>query len=193
MFCFFPNRSLLLRVLMAVKEGSPRKHTQSVQRPSWQLGPRPRGPFENSSGFTIKVKFQVAFFVMEKFATVKIRVWRFWTHFPIVLKWPSKNIFRWLIFVHVFTFTFRCSSKKLFCWLIFVHVFTLTISLKGSLFTCTIHLHYALTLNTYTMHYTLTQETLKEAEISFKRSYKLSFNLDTYIIHYASGDFLNWF
>ena len=49
------------------------------------------------------------------------------------------------------------------------------------------------TLNTYTVHYTLTQETLKEAEISFKRSYKLSFNLDTYIIHYASGDFLNWF
>ena len=46
-------------------------------------------------------------------------------------------MFCWLIFVHVFTFIFRCSSKKLFCWLIFVHVFTLTISLKGALFTCT--------------------------------------------------------
>ena len=140
-----------------------------------------------------KSKFTSSFWQTEKFATVKIRVWRFWTHFPIVLKWPSKKMFCWLIFVHVFTFIFRCSSKKLFCWLIFVHVFTLTISLKGAQFTCTIHLHYALTLNTYTMHYTLTQETLQEAEISFKRSYKLSFNLDTYIIHYASGDFLNWF
>ena len=38
-FAFFPNRSLLLRVLMAVKEGSPRKHTQSVQRPLWSAGP----------------------------------------------------------------------------------------------------------------------------------------------------------
>ena len=46
-------------------------------------------------------------------------------------------MFCWLIFVHVFTFIFRCSSQKLFCWLIFVHVFTLTISLKGALFTCT--------------------------------------------------------
>ena len=90
---------------MGVKRGSPRKHTQSVQRPERWPGPRPQGHFENSSGFTIKVKFQVAFFVREKFATVKIRVWRFWTHFPIVLKWPSKKMFCWLIFVHVFTCT----------------------------------------------------------------------------------------
>ena len=52
-------------------------------------------------------------------------------------------MFCWLIFVHVFTFIFRCSSKKLFCWLIFVHVFTLTISLKGALFTkICLHMFY---------------------------------------------------
>ena len=41
------------------KEGSPRKHTQSVQRPLLAAGPGVQGPFENSSGFTIKVKIYV--------------------------------------------------------------------------------------------------------------------------------------
>ena len=47
---------------MAIKEGSPRKHTQSVQRPERWPGPRPQGQFENSSGFTIKVK--IYFFIL---------------------------------------------------------------------------------------------------------------------------------
>ena len=98
-----------------------------------------KGPLKIRRVLPSKSKFTSSFCLAEKFATVKIRVWRFWTHFPIVLKWPSKKMFCWLIFVHVFTFIFRCSSKKLFCWLIFVHVFTLTISLKGALFTCTMN------------------------------------------------------
>ena len=81
----FPNRSLLLRVLMAIKEGSPRKHTQSVQRHERWPGPRPHPLFENSSGFTIKVKIYFLFYVREKFATVKIRVWRFITKSSTVL------------------------------------------------------------------------------------------------------------
>ena len=47
---------------MGVKEGSPRKHTQSVQRPLRAAGPGVPGPFENSSGFTIKVK--IYFFIL---------------------------------------------------------------------------------------------------------------------------------
>ena len=47
---------------MAVKEGSPRKHTQSVQRPPPPAGPRSQQLFENSSGFTIKVK--IYFFIL---------------------------------------------------------------------------------------------------------------------------------
>ena len=47
---------------MTIKEGSPRKHTQSVQRPLVPAGPRPQGLFENSSGFTIKVK--IYFFIL---------------------------------------------------------------------------------------------------------------------------------
>ena len=90
---------------MAVKRGSPRKHTQSVQRPLSSSGPGLAGPFENSSGFTIKAQRMTLISTLNKFATVKIRVWRFWTHFPIVLQWPSKKMFCWLIFVHVFTCT----------------------------------------------------------------------------------------
>ena len=47
---------------MGIKEGSPRKHTQSVQRPERWPGPGAQGPFENSSGFTIKVK--IYFFIL---------------------------------------------------------------------------------------------------------------------------------
>ena len=133
----FPNRSLLLGFSWGSKRGLPENTHKACSGHCRQPARVYQGPLKIRRVLPSKSKFTSSFWQTEKFATVKIRVWRFWTHFPIVLKWPSKKMFCWLIFVHVFTFIFRCSSKKLFCWLIFVHVFTLTISLKGALFTCT--------------------------------------------------------
>ena len=61
---------------MAIKRGDSQKHTQRVQRSGRWPGPGSQRLFENSSGFTSKVKIQVVFYTRRKFATVKIRVWR---------------------------------------------------------------------------------------------------------------------
>ena len=42
---FFPNRSLLLRVLIGVQRGGTQKHTQSVKRSAPSAGPESRKLF----------------------------------------------------------------------------------------------------------------------------------------------------
>ena len=41
---FFPNRSLLLRVLIEVQRVGTQKHTQTEKHPGWQLDPESQGP-----------------------------------------------------------------------------------------------------------------------------------------------------
>ena len=101
---YFPNRSLLLRVLMGNQRGSPRKHTQSVQRPERWPGPGSQEPFEKSSGFTIKVKIQVVIYVMRNFFHGFCRADGFCMRFPTVWKCCPKKMFLHLIFARVFSF-----------------------------------------------------------------------------------------
>ena len=74
-FVFFPNRGgTTIRVLIVVKEETLRKHTVTV---SGRGGPEParsNGTFENSSGFSIKIKIYNLFYMRKQFATVKIMV-----------------------------------------------------------------------------------------------------------------------
>ena len=122
-FCwFFPNRSLLLGFSSGIKEGSPRKHTQSVQRPLWPPGPGAQGPFENSSGFTIKVKIYFFILTRRKFFSGKTK------HFS------------------------TSGSFSYSCWLLRQKSFLLIDLQESTLDTYTGHLHLKLTIDTYNRH-----------------------------------------
>ena len=124
---------------MGVKEGSPRKHTQSVQRPLWAAGPGSQGPFEKKRSRCSFLKKSNKKGQYENFFTVFVEPMAFACVFLLFENAARKKCFyTWSsrVFFHLNTLV---GSKKLFCWLIFVHVFTLTISLKGALFTCTMN------------------------------------------------------
>ena len=76
-FLFFPNRSLLLKGSHGGSKRSTQKHTQSVPWSARWPGPPSQVLFQNSSRILSKVKILILFLASEKFATVKIRVWRF--------------------------------------------------------------------------------------------------------------------
>ena len=69
--CFFPNRSLLLRVLIEVQRGGAQKHTQAVKRSERPAGPESRELFQNSSRILAKVKILSFMFVFGKFFSGK--------------------------------------------------------------------------------------------------------------------------
>ena len=124
---------------MAVKEGSPRKHTQSVQRPLWSAGPGSQRLFEKKRSRCSFLKKSNKKALCENFFTVFVEPMAFACVFLLFENAARKKCFyTWSsrVFFHLNTLV---GSKKLFCWLIFVHVFTLTISLKGALFTCTMN------------------------------------------------------
>ena len=78
---FFPNRSLLLRVLILVQRGG---YTETHTKRDLEKSPRARrriSQLQNSSRILSKVKNYTGFLVSENFATVKIRVWRFFLYF----------------------------------------------------------------------------------------------------------------
>ena len=102
---FFPNRSLLLGFSSGSKRGLPENTHKACSGHCGRPARGREGTLKIRRVLPSKSKFKLSFWQTEKFATVKIRVWRFWTHFPIVLKWPSKKMFCWLIFVHAFTCT----------------------------------------------------------------------------------------
>ena len=52
--CFFPNRSLLLRVLMVHQRVGTQKHTQTVQRSSWSAGQESQDPYPKNTSLSIK-------------------------------------------------------------------------------------------------------------------------------------------
>ena len=120
---------------MAVKEGSPRKHTQSVQPPRSPAGPGSQRLFEKKRSRCSFLKKSNKKALCEKFFTVFVEPMAFACVFLLFENAARKKCFyTWSsrVFFHLNTLV---GSKKLFCWLIFVHVFTLTISLKGALFT----------------------------------------------------------
>ena len=122
---------------MGIKEGSPRKHTQSVQRPLPPPGPGSQGPFEKKRSRCSFLKKSNKKALCENFFTVFVEPMAFACVFLLFENAARKKCFyTWSsrVFFHLNTLV---GSKKLFCWLIFVHVFTVTISLKGALFTCT--------------------------------------------------------
>ena len=127
---------------MGIKRGSPRKHTQSVQRPLWWPGPRPQGQFENSSGFTIKVKIYFFILLGRKICN-------------------GKN--KGLALLDPFSYCFKMTLQKNVLLIDLRPCFHFDDLLERF----SIHLHYTLTLCTYTehLHYALYTYTR-----NFKRS-----------------------
>ena len=150
---------------MAVKRGSPRKHTQSVQRPLWPAGPGPRQPFEKSSGFTIKVQKKRLVCEPRKIFHGFCRADGFCMRFPTVWKCCPKKMFLHLIFARVFSFKHFGWLQKTFLLIDLRPCFHFDDLLERF----SIHLHYTLTLCTYTEH-------LHYALYTYTRNFKRSWN-----------------
>ena len=122
---------------MGVKEGSPRKHTQSVQRPLSPPGPGSQRHFEKSSGFTIKVQKKRLVLRPRKIFHGFCRADGFCMRFPTVWKCCPKKMFLHLIFARVFSFKHFGWLQKTFLLIDLRPCFHFDDLLER----CSIHLH----------------------------------------------------
>ena len=160
---YFPNRSLLLGFSWSIKEGSPRKHTQSVQRPLWWPGPGAQGPFENSSGFTIKVKIYFFILTDRKICNGKNKGLALLDPFSYCFKMTLQKNVLLIDLRPCFHFYFSLLLQKTFLLIDLRPCFHFDDLLERF----SIHLHYTLTLCTYTEH-------LHYALYTYTRNFKRS-------------------